>query len=428
MTQFNEKLKDLRINLEYSPSIPTIKIEETEINLEKLYNSVTSHGGYEEISNQNKWKEITQEFNVQETFENIQTLKAIYYTYLFEYEQVYFFSNSISNFSQKIKKRKNFQMNEIPNLKRKKYFNDYDIELIRKIECSMKLQDSKSLDYVLNEMFSLATCRPYFLIDSIENSLEFLIESFRNIIYSNAFDDIQENFNLIKKKERKIQERSFVCLSTIELLARSDPLLSIQKELLVILNFILKNNFHLDWKKKSLSILISLGKSFVFDVEDSSFIENFYFNLQKLKDENEEYDILVLEVFNSFLSSDYQISKNISFFEKYLNSTLIQHWILNLIDIEKNDFINESVLNLIFHLTKSSSLPFKKNFSNDSFVQILLIFLKSSDVLTQQISALILLNLADVANLNFYENEIALVSFKSSTQVSSILSVLLSGL
>jgi hypothetical protein len=427
MTPFYEKLKDLRINLEYSPSIPTIKINETEINLEKLYNSVTSHGGYEETSKQNKWKEISQEFKLQETFENIQTLQAIYYSHLFEFEQFYFFSNSISNFERK-KKRKNFQMNEIPNLKRKKYFNDYDIELIRKIECSMKLKDSKSLDYVLNEMFSLATCRPFFLIDSIENSLEFLVESFRNIIYSNAFNDLQDNFNLIKKNERKIQERSFVCLSTIELLSRSDSLVNIQKELLVILNFILKNNFHSEWKKKSLSILISLGKSFFFDVEDLSFFENFFFNLQKLKDENEDYDILVLEVFNSFLSSDYQISKNISFFEKYLNSKLIQHWILDLIDIEKNDFINESVLNLIFHLTKSSSLSFKKNFSNDTFVQILLIFLKSSDVLTQQISALILLNLADVANLNMYENEIALVSFKSSTQVSSILSVLLSGL
>ena len=178
-----------------------------------------------------------------------------------------------------------------------------------------------------------------------------------------------------------------------------------------------------------LNILILIGKSIQFSFENLNFLKDFFVTIQNLIKEDEDYNILIIEILNSFLSSESQITSNIFIYEKFLKQEFIKNYILNSIEIEKNDYLNESILILIFHLTsKEASSNFKKNFIDENFIQILLIFLKSNDTITQQLSALILLNLVSIANLNFYESEIALIAFKSTSQISSILSVLLSEL
>eukprot|EP01080_Neovahlkampfia_damariscottae_P009368 gene9368-1579_t len=434
---FKEKINEFRDSLNKKKQLIKLEINNQKINLQQLYDLVISYGGYEEVSNKNLWTKILKELKITNSeIESTYFLQNFYFKFLFEYEQVYHFSKSISKFktdeTTTTSSKKRIQKNEIPNLKRRKIYNDYDIELIRKIECSMEMAtESESISYVLSEIYSLSTCRPFFLLDSVENVLDYITTHLKKIIYLKniKINDIKENFNLIKKDERKTLENAFLCLQIIENLLKSDGLYDYQQEIFIILNFILKNEFHFDWKKKSLNCLILIGKSIQFSFENLNFLQDFFNSIQNNIKQDEEYEILIIEVFNSILSSEQQITSNILAFEKYLTKEFISEYILQLVDMDKNDYMNESLLFLIFHLTsKESSLNFKKKFTDENFIQKLLVFLKSSDVLTQQLAALILLNLVSIANLSFYESEIALISFKTSSQISSILSVLLSEL
>ena len=83
------------------PSFKVPQIAGSELNLFKLYNGVTSRGGYELVSSSKLWRVIVQEFNLPPTATSASfTLRTHYQRCLLPYELKYFSNSSDGAFNQ----------------------------------------------------------------------------------------------------------------------------------------------------------------------------------------------------------------------------------------------------------------------------------------------------------------------------------------
>jgi hypothetical protein len=203
--------------------------------------------------------------------------------------------------------------------KRRKVFHDVEIQLIRKIECSIQTEIFKQRKWGFCQILNLSIIQPEFVFDNINEVMSVLIDNIEK--YSKINIQLEDELtNTITQKERETEEMARITLlifKNLTFLIEKFKDHEIKKITKIIINF-LNEKYHKEIRSNSLEILINICKKIVFTSEDDEYSKNIVVSIVDLLLNNEDHITQCLDSLNGLLYDESQLKSNKSFIEKHL--------------------------------------------------------------------------------------------------------------